>query len=76
MSDPAKYRTKEEVEDYKEKDPISQIKDKILTNNYASAEQLKEIEQTVKEIVREAVEFAENSSLPNESELYTNIYVE
>jgi len=75
MSDPAKYRSKEEVETYKERDPITEIRKIILENNYASEADLKEIEQSVKEIIKEAVEFSENSPLPAEEELYTNIYV-
>lgn len=74
MSDPAKYRSKEEVEQYKERDPLLLIKKIILNNSYADEEALKKIEQEVKEIIKEAVEFAENSPLPAEQELYTNIY--
>jgi len=74
MSDPARYRSKEEVDGYKDKDPLTEIKNKILTNNYATEADLKLIEKTVKDIVQEASEFAENSSLPSEDELYTNIY--
>ncbi|WP_419234735.1 pyruvate dehydrogenase (acetyl-transferring) E1 component subunit alpha [Rickettsia endosymbiont of Nabis limbatus] len=74
MSDPAKYRSKEEVETYKERDSITEIRKIILENNYASEADLKEIEQSVKEIIKEAVEFSENSPLPDEEELYTNIY--
>ncbi|MDR0296864.1 MAG: pyruvate dehydrogenase (acetyl-transferring) E1 component subunit alpha [Rickettsia sp.] len=75
MSDPAKYRNKDEVENYREQDPISHIKSTILLNQYASEERLKEIEKEVKEIIVEAVEFSEKSALPDEEELYTNIYV-
>jgi pyruvate dehydrogenase E1 component alpha subunit len=75
MSDPAKYRSKEEVETYKALDPLTQVKDTILRNNYASENELKEVEKTIKEIIAQAVEFSENSPLPNDEELYTNIYV-
>ncbi|WP_341789770.1 pyruvate dehydrogenase (acetyl-transferring) E1 component subunit alpha [Rickettsia endosymbiont of Polydrusus tereticollis] len=74
MSDPAKYRSKEEVEQYKERDPLLLIKKIILNNSYADEEALKKIEQEVKDTIKEAVEFAENSPLPDEGELYTNIY--
>ena len=74
MSDPAKYRSKEEVEKYKEQDPLVRIRKVILDNNYADEKSLKEIEQSVKEIIKEAVEFSENSPLPNEDELYTSVY--
>ncbi|KJW03184.1 pyruvate dehydrogenase (acetyl-transferring) E1 component, alpha subunit [Rickettsia endosymbiont of Ixodes pacificus] len=73
MSDPAKYRSKEEVEQYKERDPLVIIRKTIFDNKYATEADLKEIEQSVKEIVKEAVEFSENSPLPDERELYTNI---
>lgn len=73
MSDPAKYRSKEEVEQYKERDPLVIIRKTILDNKYATEADLKEIEQSVKEIVKEAVAFSENSPLPDERELYTNI---
>lgn len=73
MSDPAKYRSKEEVEQYKERDPLVIIRKMILDNKYATEADLKEIEQSVKEIVKKAVEFSENSPLPDEGELYTNI---
>ena len=75
MSDPAKYRSKEEVESHKERDPLSEAKNRILAKNYASDAELKKIETEVKEIIKEATEFSENSPLPEESELYTNIYV-
>lgn len=75
MSDPAKYRSKEEVANYKELDTILQIKDIIIKNKYASEDQLKAIEKKVKDIVADSVEFSENSSLPDEQELYTDIYV-
>jgi pyruvate dehydrogenase E1 component alpha subunit len=75
MSDPAKYRSKEEVESHKERDPLSEAKNRILAANYATDAELKKIETEVKEIIKEATEFSENSPLPEESELYTNIYV-
>lgn len=74
MSDPAKYRSKEEVEQYKERDPLVIIRKTILDNKYVTEADLKEIEQSVKEIVKEAVEFSENSPLPDEGELYTQVY--
>ena len=75
MSDPAKYRTKEEVEEYKKhRDPLLSIKEFITKNNIANEEELKNIEKEVKEIVRESAEFAQNSSEPKEEELYTDVY--
>jgi len=76
MSDPAKYRTKDEVENYKSQDPLVQVKEMILANKYANEEELKKIEKNVKDSIDEAVEFSTNSLVPNEKELYTNIYVE
>lgn len=75
MSDPAKYRSKEEVESYKEKrDPIEHVRNIILSNKYSTEVELKTIEQEVKNIVKEAEEFSINSPLPDETELYTDIY--
>ena len=75
MSDPAKYRSKEEVEHYKQIDPILKLKGDILNNNYATLEELKDIERSIKEIVSEAEAFAHDSEFPGNSELYTNVYL-
>lgn len=75
MSDPAKYRQKEEVQDYKEKhDPINVFKKFLLDKKHFSEDQLKEIESEVKQVVKEAVEFSEQSPEPDASELFTDIY--
>lgn len=76
MSDPAKYRTKEEVEGYKVRDPLTDVRNKILENVYATEDELKEIEKKVKALISEASDFAEHSPLPDESELYTDVYTE
>lgn len=76
MSDPAKYRTKEEVEDYKKQDPIEQVRATILKNKYATEEELKEMDKRLKEEVMETVKFSEESAFPNPSEAYTDIYAE
>ena len=76
MSDPAKYRTKEEVAEYKSQDPIEQVRSKILEYKYATPEELKAIENKVKEVVKECVTFAEESPWPDASEIYTDVYVE
>lgn len=74
MSDPAKYRSKEEVEMYKEqRDPIERLKAKILGGKIADENKLKSIETEIKAIVNDAAEFAKNSPEPPESELWTNI---
>jgi pyruvate dehydrogenase E1 component alpha subunit len=59
MSDPAKYRTKEELEAYKKRDPIEQVKDNILKNKFATEEDLDKINRKVKAIIDESVQFAE-----------------
>lgn len=74
MSDPANYRSKEEVDKYKQKDPIAVIKKMILDNSYASEDQIKEIEQKVKATIASVAEFATNEPLPSEDELFTDIY--
>ena len=76
MSDPAKYRTREEVEEYKSKDPIEQVKTAILKKKIATEKKLEEIDKKVKEIVAEAVEFAENSDWPSPEEAYKDVYVQ
>ncbi|SIT89448.1 pyruvate dehydrogenase (acetyl-transferring) E1 component subunit alpha [Pontibacter indicus] len=76
MSDPAKYRTKEELEDYKGRDSIEAVKATILQNGWATEEELDEIDEKQKQIVAESVKFAEESPYPDPSELYTDIYVE
>ena len=76
MSDPAKYRSKEEVEEYKEhRDPIEQVRKKILAEKIASEDDLKAIEKEIKDIITEAAEFATNAPEPSLDELYTNVYV-
>ncbi|TDE10049.1 pyruvate dehydrogenase (acetyl-transferring) E1 component subunit alpha [Dyadobacter psychrotolerans] len=76
MSDPQKYRSKEEVEEYKHRDPIEQIRAVILENKLATEEELEAIDQKVKGIVAESVQFAEESDFPDASEAYTDVYVE
>lgn len=76
MSDPQKYRSKEEVEEYKHRDPIEQIRGVILSNGIATEEQLEAIDQKVKGIVAESVQFAEESEFPDASEAYTDVYAE
>lgn len=76
MSDPQKYRSKEEVEEYKQRDPIEQIRHVILENKLATVEELDAIDVKVKGIVAESVQFAEESEWPDPSEAYTDVYVE
>lgn len=76
MSDPQKYRTKEEVEAYKMRDPIEQVKKTILDNGIATEEDLLAIDAAIKARVEEAVKFAEESPFPDASEAYLDVYEE
>lgn len=76
MSDPQKYRTKEEVAKYQEVDPITTTLNTILKNKYATQKWADEIEEKVNKIVQESVDFSENSPWPEDSELYRDIYVQ
>ncbi|MFO1243327.1 MAG: pyruvate dehydrogenase (acetyl-transferring) E1 component subunit alpha [Rickettsiales bacterium] len=74
MSDPAKYRSKEEVEDYKEHhDPITNMKNWMISEKIANEELFAKIEKEVKEIANASAEFAKNSPEPDEGELWTNV---
>ncbi|MDQ0463061.1 pyruvate dehydrogenase E1 component alpha subunit [Caulobacter ginsengisoli] len=76
MSDPAKYRTKEEVDEVKKtRDPIEHLRER-LEKAKVSEEDLKAIDAEVKKIVAEAAEFARTSPEPDPSELYTDVYLE
>lgn len=76
MSDPAKYRTKEEVEAYKAQDPIEKVLDTIKKNKFATEKWFEEIDAKIKSIVDESVAFAEESPFPDASELYKDVYAE
>lgn len=76
MSDPQKYRTKEEVEEYKKLDPIEQVKDTILKNGIATEDELSTIDAKIKIQVEESVKFAEESPWPDTSENHKAIYVQ
>jgi pyruvate dehydrogenase E1 component alpha subunit len=76
MSDPAKYRTKEEVEEYKQRDPIEQVRTKLLDFGYATEADLEAIDKQIKETVEASVKFAEESPWPDAKEIFTEVYVE
>jgi pyruvate dehydrogenase E1 component alpha subunit len=77
MSDPAKYRSKEEVEEYKHKhDPIERLKKEIETRFKVKEEEFKAFDAKIKEIIKETEDFARSSPEPAESELYTDVYNE
>jgi pyruvate dehydrogenase E1 component alpha subunit len=74
MSDPAKYRTREEVQKMKdERDPIEQVRQMLLVGGYASEDDLKAIDKEIKDIVNDSAEFAKDSPEPAMAELWTDI---
>jgi pyruvate dehydrogenase E1 component alpha subunit len=74
MSDPAKYRTREEVDKVRnENDPIEQVRSRLLAKKWASEDDLKKIDGQVRDIVNEAAEFATNDPEPDPAELWTDI---
>jgi pyruvate dehydrogenase E1 component alpha subunit len=77
MSDPAKYRTRDEVQKIREeRDAIEHVRDLLLTGKHASEDDLKAIDKEIKEIVNEAAEFSKESPEPALEELWTDIYAE
>jgi pyruvate dehydrogenase E1 component alpha subunit len=76
MSDAQHYRTKQEVEEYKKIDPITQVKEVILENNYATLEEIKIWDQEVKDKVKECEKFAEESDFPDVSLLHDIVYAQ
>ena len=74
MSDPGKYRTREEVNEYKEKDPILWVKHTIKTQGWMSDEEFKAMDKDIKARVEECVKFAEESPAPKPEELYEDVY--
>jgi len=77
MSDPAKYRSREEVNKMRsEKDPIDRFRDRMLSAKLTDEDELKGIDKEVKSIVSEAAEFAQNSPEPDAEELWTDVYIE
>ncbi|NNE24754.1 MAG: pyruvate dehydrogenase (acetyl-transferring) E1 component subunit alpha [Rhizobiales bacterium] len=77
MSDPAKYRTKEEVQKMREEhDPIEQVKRRLLENGHASEDELKAIDSEVRAIVTDAAEYSQSNPEPDAAELWTDIYIE
>jgi pyruvate dehydrogenase E1 component alpha subunit len=75
MSDPAKYRTREEVEKVRTmQDPIEMVRHRILETKLASEEQLKKVDAEVRDVVNHAAEFATHDPEPDPSELWTDVY--
>lgn len=76
VSDPQKYRTKDEVEEYKNQDPITKVTKTILDNNFATEGELKAIDDKITLIVDASVKFAEESPWPDDSEVYKDVYID
>ncbi|NDR58059.1 pyruvate dehydrogenase (acetyl-transferring) E1 component subunit alpha [Aliiruegeria sabulilitoris] len=77
MSDPAKYRTREEVQKMRdERDPIESVRQLLLTGKHATEEELKAVDKEIKDIVNESAEFSKQSPEPALEELWTDIYAE
>ncbi len=76
VSDPQKYRTKDEVEEYKDQDPITKVTKTILDNNFATEAVLKAIDDKITLIVDASVKFAEESPWPDDSEVYKDVYID
>ena len=75
MSDPAKYRTREEVQKMREeRDPISHVRDLLISGKHASEDDLKSMDKEIKSVVNKAADFAQTSPEPDLAELYTDIY--
>ncbi len=76
VSDPQKYRSKEEVEEYKDQDPIIKVKNTILSNGFGTEEDLKAIDDRINAVVEESVRFAEESPWPDDSEVLKDVYID
>ena len=77
MSDPAKYRSKDEVQKMRsEHDPIEQVKARLLDKKWATEDELKAVDKEVRDIVADSADFAQTDPEPDVSELWTNVYVE
>jgi pyruvate dehydrogenase E1 component alpha subunit len=75
MSDPAKYRSREEVQKMRtEHDPIEQVRHRLLENKWATEDEIKQIDAEVRDLVNEAAEFATHDGEPDPSELFTDVY--
>jgi pyruvate dehydrogenase E1 component alpha subunit len=74
MSDPAKYRSRDEVQKVRtEQDPIEQVRQRLLEKKWASEDDLKKIDAEVRDVVNEAAEFATHDPEPDPSELWTDV---
>lgn len=76
MSDPAKYRSKDEMEEYKQKDPVETSLEKLKNDFGVSDEEIEAINERVKSEVEESVKFADESPLPDDNEMFKDVYAE
>lgn len=76
VSDPGKYRTKEELNSYKDRDPITETEEDIIAKKIASQKEIDAIKDKIKVEIQEAIDFAEKSEFPLASELYDDNYVQ
>src|SRR5690606_31965838 len=76
VSDPAKYRTKEELKSYQEKDPVKMLEKKLIEEEIATEKEIKQIKDDIKKIIEQSVKFAEESDYPDPAELYDDNYIE
>ena len=76
VSDPQKYRSKEEVEEYKAQDPIIKVSETILKNKFATQADLDAIDNKINIIVEDCVKFAEESPWPNDDEVLKDVYID
>ena len=77
MSDPAKYRTKDEVQKMRaEQDPIERVRQRLAEKKWADEAALKEIDKEIRSVVADAAEFSQTNPEPNPSELYTDVLIE
>jgi len=74
MSDAGKYRSEEELEIFKRKDPIENLKKKAIEEKLVDEEYFKALDEKVEKVIDEAVEFAKSSPEPEIDELYENVY--
>ena len=77
MSDPAKYRSRDEVQKMREqKDPIDQLRKRLIADGVGDEASFKAVDREVRAVIAEAAEFAQNSPEPDPAELYTDVYAE
>jgi len=76
MSDPQKYRTKKELGDWVDQDPISYVHDVIIDQKWLNKAEIKEIQDWVKNEVQQSIDFAEKSPYPDAEEIYQDVYMD